>query len=195
MVDLRVDEAKLREYQRSLAGESDRGCVLVTIATLDELFRSVALDKLSHGTKETLKRLLDPPLGYLSGFMAKVDLLFSLGAVTKGEYDDVVSINRLRNSCAHSLTPFTFTESVYDKWLKQTTGARLVARIADEGFHYLPAHVQNQASPRPWRLMCESTLVMNLTLLNVALSHLHAQSTGSIEITPAPSTEPGRGAS
>jgi DNA-binding MltR family transcriptional regulator len=144
--------------------------VLVTIATLDELFKALALDKLSHATKETTKRLLDPPLGYLSGFMAKVDLLYALGVVTTQMYGDVLSINRLRNSCAHTLTPFEFTQDIYEKWLKPTAGARLSEHLVANGFSYLPPHVQIQASPRHWRTTCESALVMNLTVWNVSLS-------------------------
>lgn len=187
MTDLYIDDATSRQYQQSLASESDRGCVLVTIAMLDELCRQIAEEELSRGNKEVLRRLLDPPMGYLSGFMAKVDLLFAMGVISAPMYRDVVSINRLRNECAHTRVPFRFTEEIYNKSLRDIAGAKLSQHLADNDWHYLPDHVVAKPAPDPWRNKCESALVATLIIYNIQLSGVRKRAKDALPARDSPS--------
>jgi len=177
-----INSETFKIYQGTLGVESDRGCVLITVAILDDLFYAFALEKFAHGTTSVLGHLFEPPLGYLSGFMAKTDLLFALGVLTKDMHRDIVKINQLRNSCAHSVEPFQFTKEIYDSYISGTAGANLHEHLEKNDWIYSPAHI-NAKKTNLWRIKCEGALVLNLTLLNVFLSHIrqtpHTAKSGS----------------
>ena len=160
------------QYNSSLSNESDRGCVLVTISLLDKVLYDLASIKLSHGTKDIRKRLLDSPLGYISGFMAKLDLLRALNVIPSEMYSDLVSINRLRNECAHTHDKFEFTEEVYNRRLKEIQGAKLHEDLISRGYVYSPKEHLNRITSNYWRNKSQGTLVLTLLAYDLTLAQL-----------------------
>jgi DNA-binding MltR family transcriptional regulator len=113
-----LDHDLVAKFAQEYARESDRGAVLTTIAILDQSVTARLVDLLSRGSKEARDRLLQPPLGAVSGFMAKVDLCHCLGILPQALYHDIRLVNKLRNRCAHDWREFTINEEVFTVFVK-----------------------------------------------------------------------------
>jgi len=153
------------EIQKEISKESDRGCILVAIAALDDMFENRLREELKNKNSETLKRLLSPPLGYLSGFMAKADLLYSLGILHERNYKEIKKLNKLRNKCAHEWKTFKFTEDIYNKYLIND----LATRMLEEKFIYWPKFKKEFPLKNKIRHKCEFVIVLIIIILNVML--------------------------
>lgn len=125
------DQEQLDEALAALRQESDRGVVLVTIAILDEILDTRLRASLSHGSKQAITRLLAPPLGVASGFMAKADLCYCLGFIPDTVYSDMRLINRLRNECAHRWRRFVITQDIVDRYIIQLHLRRVLRAYND----------------------------------------------------------------
>lgn len=109
-------EEQLNAYKpmlRTLQDESDRGCVLVAQAYLDE-----ALEELLRVKFETdpriVKNAVDPLLkgsGPLSTFYSRIRLAYALGLLNHSTYDILEDIRVLRNKFAHQRGPAQLTDS------------------------------------------------------------------------------------
>ncbi len=102
-----------------LAGESDRGCVLVGAALLEErleeLFRAVFN---RNSASKKLQDSLFESNGPLATFSAKVKLAYSLGLVDKSIFDDLETVRRIRNEFAHSAEEVDFSGSSFASEIK-----------------------------------------------------------------------------
>src|ERR1019366_6243223 len=90
-------ENEVDGYVDLLVSESDRGCILVGAALLDEelagLFRAILIPELS---REMLK--VDRPLG---SFSARSQMAYALGLIHKQDFDDLDIVRKIRNDTAH----------------------------------------------------------------------------------------------
>lgn len=85
----------------TLRGESERGCVLVGAAFLEEVLEAMLRARLVEGTADPL---FEYPQA-LSSFSAKITLCFAVGAVNADERHDLDVIRDLRNEFAHTHLP------------------------------------------------------------------------------------------
>ena len=113
-----IDKVQLDEFREELERESDRGVILISVAILDDVFTTKLRQLLSDGSNRALSRLLDPPLGSLSGFMSKVDLTYCIGLINEPVYNDVRRLNKLRNHCAHNWQRFHITSEHVTEYLE-----------------------------------------------------------------------------
>src|ERR1700681_1012641 len=83
-----------------LRAESDRGCVLVAAAFLDNalevLIRAALIDD-----QKALDKLVEYP-GPCATFAARSDLAYCLGLIDTATHADLRTIRRIRNEFAHS---------------------------------------------------------------------------------------------
>jgi DNA-binding MltR family transcriptional regulator len=96
-------EARKEKFFAAFQVESDRGCVLVATAVLDELIEAV-LRKAMSSEEDVVKRGIQPlfsTAGPLGSFWAKIQLLYAFGYLTKQSYDDLQIIREIRNYFAH----------------------------------------------------------------------------------------------
>ncbi len=95
-----------------LLNESDRGCVLVGAAMLEQslegLFQHVF--KNNEIPKKVQSSLFDFN-GALSNFSSKIKLAYSLGFISKRLYEDLETVRKIRNGFAHSTKRVDFTTS------------------------------------------------------------------------------------
>lgn len=98
---------------QALTKESDRGCVILSAAwlneALEELLRSVC-----RSTPEDIRATIDPLFqGYapLATFSARIQLAFGLGILPHGLRDKIEIIRRMRNDFAHESGPVDFNDS------------------------------------------------------------------------------------
>jgi len=114
----RDNNALHTEPTEGLAFESDRGCVLVAAAYLDE-----SLFELFHATfsqdSVCQKKAVDPMftgLGPLSTFSAKIKLAYALELIDADIFSSLETIRKIRNEFAHTFSELTFdTPSVADR--------------------------------------------------------------------------------
>ena len=86
-----------------LMEESDRGCVLVAAAILEncleELFRNIfTRNKVSKKLQDSIFDFNNP----LSTFSSKIKLAYSLGHISRQLFEDLETIRKIRNKFAHT---------------------------------------------------------------------------------------------
>ena len=107
VLNISLQESQLiMKIRFSLNKESDRGCSLLSVSFLDLQIEKVLKKKLI-GNKKHLDKVFDfnGALGTLSN---KLDLSYSLGIISKTEYDDINIIRKIRNDFAHSYDDIDF---------------------------------------------------------------------------------------
>ena len=98
----------------SLNNETDRGCALLAVSFLEKSIEKCLSNKLI-GSKNHKKLLFDFN-GPLGNFSNKLSLSYSIGIITKMEYEQLQQIRKIRNLFAHSFKPITFeTKEINDK--------------------------------------------------------------------------------
>ena len=103
------------ELIKSISHESDRGCILVVAALVENVLEDYIKAKLILGQKKD-DELFDggnAPLGNLS---AKIDMAFRLGLIQAHEKYQLHLLRKIRNDCAHDAGNQTFsTDSVQSR--------------------------------------------------------------------------------
>jgi hypothetical protein len=107
MSDLQQDvEKRIADLWKGLSEESMRGKILILTAQIDNLLM------------EMLKRLLKParrkaddelfrPLGPLGSFSSRIAMAYRLGLICEGDSEALDLLRKIRNDCAHAMTPFS----------------------------------------------------------------------------------------
>jgi DNA-binding MltR family transcriptional regulator len=94
----------MQEFILRLIEESDRGCVLVAAAKieniLEEIFRNIFT--LNAIPKRVAVRIFEVG-GPLSTFSAKAKMAYAMGLISRDVYMDIERIRDLRNAFAHSI--------------------------------------------------------------------------------------------
>lgn len=97
---------------RSLIHESDRGCILIGVALLDEaLVENLRLAFRKDPAVQ--KKFIDPLFesnGPLNSFSNRISLAYALGLISADVRDDLNTLRRLRNEVAHLYGPTSFQE-------------------------------------------------------------------------------------
>jgi DNA-binding MltR family transcriptional regulator len=94
------------EVQVELFLETDRGCVLVGAAFLDDLLAKL-LRAAMRGGSETVAALLKPGKT-LGDFMDRARTAYAFGLIGNIEYSELDIIAQIRNKCAHLTTAHSF---------------------------------------------------------------------------------------
>jgi DNA-binding MltR family transcriptional regulator len=103
-----LDRPLLRHQM--LLEESDRGCVLIAVAALDESM-SILLRACFSNVDLVVKQAVEPlfgPSGPLSSFWTKILLCYSLGLLPNELFTDLEKVRKLRNRFAHVHEPRSF---------------------------------------------------------------------------------------
>ena len=125
-------EAIGERYYKSLNSESDRGCVLVAAALIDESLETLLRSKFiqdGRAVKLCVKPMFEN-MGPLSSYWAKTQLLRALEMLEDWEYADLNRIRELRNHFAHTYDEASFGDPKASEISKQleTAKRRLRAR-------------------------------------------------------------------
>jgi DNA-binding MltR family transcriptional regulator len=105
-------KGRAANFFETIKVESDRGCVLVAAAFLDEALELLLRAQMSHD-RAVVKNSVEPlfaGIGPLKSFWAKTELCRVLKLVSEQEYADLTSIRNLRNYFAHSYVDATFED-------------------------------------------------------------------------------------
>lgn len=99
------------EFLAELFKESDRSSVIVANSYFEDLLLKQLKIVLSSGNKKARENLSSMN-GPLATFSSRIDLLFCLGKISQGSWEDLHTLRRLRNFCAHNWQSFSFNQEV-----------------------------------------------------------------------------------
>ena len=95
-----------KKFLETLDTESDRGCVLIAAAHLDECIEWLLRARFLKERK--LTDLLFTGLGPLTSFSAKIQVARALDLIDSWLYEDLEKIRKLRNKFAHQYIAVSF---------------------------------------------------------------------------------------
>lgn len=117
MADL-FDSKKIQEFSTQFKKESDRACVIMAAAALDEGLKLLIESSLIKNPS-SFDCLFDGANAPLQSFSSKIDLAYSLGLISTEFSSDLHIIRKIRNGFAHNLTGCSFgDQSVHDRVLR-----------------------------------------------------------------------------
>ena len=106
---------ELRVFAKEFGKESDRACVVLSAAMLEQALDSVFRTCLV-AAPSSRDDLLDGPNAPLSSFSAKIDLAHRIGVISTKFCRDLHLIRKIRNQFAHNVTGCDFSNrSVCDQ--------------------------------------------------------------------------------
>lgn len=121
-----------------LVHESDRGCVLVGAAILEErlteLFHSVFE---RNGIPKKVQASIFDSNGPLSTFSSKIKMAYSLGYIGKPLYEDLDTVRRIRNEFAHTSKEVDFIGNAVSDTIR---ALHCVQQFKDALSRYSPSH-------------------------------------------------------
>ncbi len=96
--------ARDHEVTEALLHESDRGCVLLGAALLDEALEETlrAAFRNDAAARRDVQSLFKAAYAPLRSFAVKAQLAFALGLISRRVFDRITIIRQLRNAFAHS---------------------------------------------------------------------------------------------
>lgn len=100
------DEIFTREFEK----ESDRACVILSVAMLDRALETLLKARLVP-TSSSEDELLEGAYAPISTFNARIDLTHRLGLISTKLCRDLHTIRKIRNDFAHNITGCTFEDS------------------------------------------------------------------------------------
>lgn len=109
----------MREIESLMSTESDRGCALSAAALLDEKCEELLRSIFVANDKE-VDRLLTG-LGPLASFSARGKLLYALGILPEGEFNEITFVRKIRNEFAHETVNLAFETSPISDWVDKIT--------------------------------------------------------------------------
>jgi DNA-binding MltR family transcriptional regulator len=105
-----------------LTEESDRGCVAVAAACIDEFLEKAIRAKfslLSEITKKEADSLLSSKaMAPLGSFGTRIRVAYAIGIIDKETRDAIDNIRAMRNDAGHVVNAITFTDYKWDAFLK-----------------------------------------------------------------------------
>lgn len=115
-------------FYQELQSESPRAAVIIAGAFLDAQLRNL-LSKYFIDDSKIVNELLgtennaDCPL---SSFSSRIKAAYCLGLLSKGLYDDLNMIKKIRNKFAHKMHGYTFDEPEVVSWCKSLKLAKVI---------------------------------------------------------------------
>jgi|APLak6261663543_1056040.scaffolds.fasta_scaffold12968_1 DNA-binding MltR family transcriptional regulator len=108
-----------KENSDEIVNESDRGCVLVGAAVLEQRLEDIYLEQFERNQiPQKLQRDLFNSNGPLSTFSSKIKLAYSLGYIDKSTFHDLEAIRKIRNEFAHTSNQVDFINHSVSKTIE-----------------------------------------------------------------------------
>lgn len=161
----------------NLIYESDRGCVIVAAAILDEILAAkIKREAKARGMSNTaISRMMDMS-GPLSNFSSKIYICRAFGLIDENCFHDLLITRKLRNSFAHDTDDASF--------LNPTTSAKI------RSMHFVKECMENEhkeilenlqpnskiktEKPKDWELISKGLLPIDKSMFCVALIKIAA---------------------
>jgi DNA-binding MltR family transcriptional regulator len=99
---------ELMSFRTSIAGETDRGAVLMAAAFLDDKLKEL-IEKRVVQDKKIRRRVFDFN-GPLGTFSSRIDFAYLIGVIPKNAQRDLHTIRAIRNQFAHHAAPLSYDQ-------------------------------------------------------------------------------------
>lgn len=111
MTNDKEEEAATRENEPDLMEESDRGCVIVAAALIEDDLRSLLVGEVKlHRAPKKLVDTLFESNGALATFSGKAAICRAFGLIDEVSYQDITILRKLRNRFAHAADHVDFLD-------------------------------------------------------------------------------------
>ncbi len=97
-------------FDRTFRGESDRACVILAAAMLEQALDVLLRARLAPVASQT-DSLFDGAYAPISTFSAKIDLAFRIGLLPASLARDLHLVRKIRNDFAHNVTGCSFDDA------------------------------------------------------------------------------------
>lgn len=164
-------------FSSEFAKESDRACVVLTVAMLDHALETLLKAQLV-ATSAAEDELLEGAYKPISTFNAKIDLAYRLGLISAQFCRDLHTIRKIRNDFAHNIQGCTFDDpSVRSRVIELSRSSSVIEAFPKTRQGYpsgCRGDFQMIMSWMLWHLWC---LVEQTTAIEPATSEIHYQPT------------------
>lgn len=126
-------------FYEEIRNESARGAVIIAGAVLDVQLRNL-ISKFLVDDSKVVDELLgseNKPDRPLSSFSSRIKAAYCLGLISRGMYDDLNAVRKIRNKFAHKMHGYTFDEPEIVSWCKSL---KLAKMITDAIPHFPDTH-------------------------------------------------------
>lgn len=103
-----LDESDADAFLAELTTGTDRAAALVASTVLDNDIASILEMVLVHKTKKQLEDLLYSPQAPLSGFSARIKMIYAIGIIEEKVFVSLNVVRNVRNTFAHAQKPLKF---------------------------------------------------------------------------------------
>ena len=108
---------RVRHIIATLENESTRGKILLLSAHIDSLLEGMIKRTLKPARNEKYDELLSGNAP-LDSFSARISIAYRLGLISEHHADGLNAFRKLRNLCAHELTPLSLAAQPHNAFLK-----------------------------------------------------------------------------
>lgn len=100
------------QITKSLFQESDRGCIVIGVALLDEMLikNLKGVFRTDPGIQKKVVQPLFEANGFLNSFSHRINLAYALGMISSDAHHDLHLLRKLRNEVAHLYGPKSFQD-------------------------------------------------------------------------------------
>ncbi|WP_212630706.1 MltR family transcriptional regulator [Pseudomonas sp. KB-10] len=156
----------------NLIYESDRGCVIVAAAILDEILAAkIKREAKARGMSNTaISRMMDMS-GPLSNFSSKIYICRAFGLIDENCFHDLLITRKLRNSFAHETDNASFLNPTTSKKIRSMY---FVKDCMKNEHKEILANLQpnkniETENPKDWKLISQGLLPIDKSMFCVAL--------------------------
>lgn len=160
-----------------LVNESDRGCVLVAAALLDEFLEETIRARVEENevSNTTTKSLFDLN-GPLANFSSKILICRSFGIIDETSFHDLMIIRKLRNTFAHATDEANFLSTEVKQKVRSMHFVKECMRTTHKDL-LLPraaSKADNSELPKDWELRATGMMPIDKSMFCVAVGMLQA---------------------
>jgi hypothetical protein len=102
------DEEDLRSAVLDMKGESDRGAIILSATSIEDVLELEIANKMpSLKNDDQLRKRIFEGDGPISSFSRKIDMAYALGIIDKQYHGIINLIREVRNACAHARRPIS----------------------------------------------------------------------------------------
>ncbi|QMV64799.1 MltR family transcriptional regulator [Pseudomonas berkeleyensis] len=158
-----------------LANESDRGCVLVAAAMLDEFLEESIKERIQENnvSNKTVKSLFDAN-GPIANFSSKILICRSFGIIDDASFHDLMIVRKLRNTFAHTTNEASFLEKDVIQKVRSMHFVQKCMNTTHKEF--LPQNNPTGSSPtehpKDWELRAKGLLPVDKSMFCTAVIYI-----------------------
>lgn len=159
----------------NLANESDRGCVIVAAAILDQKLESIIRETAENNelSNKNMKSLFDMS-GPISNFSSKILLSRAFGLIDEKALHDLLIVRKLRNTFAHATEEASFLNSDVVQKIRSMHVVQECMKTTHKEFFVESNNKKESATPTPkdWELRAAGMMPVDKSMFCVAVKML-----------------------